>query len=254
MMDTVATVRPAPAPELLEGAVRYAEEGRVVFPVRNKRPLVRFGNLTPGPDHVREVEAWWKRWPNADIGFRTGDGIAVIDVDPRNGGGRKPTWPMTYTVLTRGGGYHYYFRTREDVRNSIGTVGPGIDVRGRNGFVIAPPSPGYVRYGSKFELAPFPASVLERVREGRAGVPAGWRPFEQRDHVPKGSQHAYLMSYGGWLWHSGAVDSEEELLEVMWLEASRCLAEPPDPQDWHEIRAMRNRVNWIVKQESESVR
>ena len=36
-----------------------------------------------------DVEAWWRRWPDANVGVVTGrvSGIVVLDVDPRSGGG-----------------------------------------------------------------------------------------------------------------------------------------------------------------------
>jgi hypothetical protein len=34
------------------------------------------------------IEAWWQKWPDANVGLRTGEasGTVVLDVDPRNGG------------------------------------------------------------------------------------------------------------------------------------------------------------------------
>ena len=46
-------------------------------------------------------------------------------------------------VETGGGGRHFYFRLpdgAEGVGNSTGVLGPGVDVRGEGGMVVAPPS------------------------------------------------------------------------------------------------------------------
>jgi hypothetical protein len=92
------------------------------------------------------------RWHDANVGIPTGatSGVVVLDVDPRHGGhqslvmlvAKHSALPSTPTVLTGGGGRHYYFRTPRDVeiRNSIGALGPGLDIRGKGGYVIAPPS------------------------------------------------------------------------------------------------------------------
>jgi hypothetical protein len=48
--------------------------------------------------------------------------------------------PETYTVRTPSGGGHYYFRLPDGhpgVKNSVGVVAPGIDVRSTNGYVLA---------------------------------------------------------------------------------------------------------------------
>ena len=34
----------------------------------------------------QEIKRWWSRWPNANIGALVGDGLVVVDIDPRNGG------------------------------------------------------------------------------------------------------------------------------------------------------------------------
>ena len=34
----------------------------------------------------QEIKRWWSRWSNANIGALVGDGLVVVDIDPRNGG------------------------------------------------------------------------------------------------------------------------------------------------------------------------
>lgn len=97
-----------------------------------------------------QLRRWAKQWPRANWGIATGtaSGVVVLDVDPRHGGdetlvaheaehGDLSTW----AVLTGGGGRHLYFRHPGfPVNNSAGVVGPGLDIRGDGGFVIAPGS------------------------------------------------------------------------------------------------------------------
>lgn len=104
-------------------------------------------------DSVEGVAAAWAARPVANVGIVTGpvSGIWVLDVDPAHGGHERlaelvaqfgPV-PDTYTVGTGSGGTHYYFTTRGldfDLTNSRGALPAGIDVRGRGGFVVAPPS------------------------------------------------------------------------------------------------------------------
>ncbi|MBW8036371.1 MAG: DUF3987 domain-containing protein, partial [Planctomycetes bacterium] len=54
---------------------------------------------------------------------------------------KLPKPPDTIECLTGGGGRHLYFaHPGGDVRNSAGTLGEGLDVRGHHGYVVAPPS------------------------------------------------------------------------------------------------------------------
>src|ERR1051325_8299545 len=32
------------------------------------------------------VQDWWRRWPDANVGLRTGEAFTVLDVDPKAGG------------------------------------------------------------------------------------------------------------------------------------------------------------------------
>src|SRR5262249_58182379 len=68
-----------------------------------------------------------------------GSSLAVVDIDPRNGGDLDDVGPVpdTWTVETGGGGWHLYFRYTGTAL--LGKLGQGIDVK-HNGYVVAPPS------------------------------------------------------------------------------------------------------------------
>ncbi|MEW6474294.1 MAG: bifunctional DNA primase/polymerase [Actinomycetota bacterium] len=115
-----------------------------------KHPRTRRG-LNEATTDPETVAAWWRRWPSANLALRTGaaSGLVVIDVDPAHGGdaslarlvAEHGPLPRTLTVATGSGGRHYYFaHPGQPVRNSAGVLGPGLDVRGDGGYVVAPPS------------------------------------------------------------------------------------------------------------------
>jgi hypothetical protein len=96
------------------------------------------------------IARWWTRWPSANVGIRTGaaSGLLVLDVDGEPGieslrtlrrehGPVRAAW-----VRTGSGGWHAYLRLPEgvEVRNSVGRIGLGLDVRGDGGSIVAPPS------------------------------------------------------------------------------------------------------------------
>ncbi|WP_455977692.1 bifunctional DNA primase/polymerase [Methylorubrum populi] len=98
---------------------------------------------------IPTIMHWLEMYPRANIGLATGQ-IIVLDIDPRHGGDVSiehlesvhGQLPHTCRVLTGGGGEHIYFRTNSDVKinNSAGKLGAGLDIRGMNGYVVAPPS------------------------------------------------------------------------------------------------------------------
>ena len=171
----MATYRPgsrraSTATSLAEAAQAYAAAGLPVFPVHTiredgscscgkrdcqrpgKHPRTGRGFKDASTDKDR-ISDWWQRWPDAGVAIATGEaGLVVIDVDVKGGGAGLENWLTlvaelgpeledTAMVRTPSGGLHAYFRTGgREVATSAGTLAPGIDVRARGGYVIAPPS------------------------------------------------------------------------------------------------------------------
>lgn len=124
--------------------------GRADCSSPGKHPRTRTG-LHEATTDTNLVGAWWRRWPHANVGINTGkaSGLVVLDVDPDHGGittlrtlvadhGRLPSG---LRARTGSGGWHLYFaHPGGTVPNSAGRLGPGLDIRGDGGYVIAPPS------------------------------------------------------------------------------------------------------------------
>jgi uncharacterized protein (DUF927 family) len=155
-------------------AVIYARRGLFVFPCRErttygpgldragkpkehkeKSPYTANGCHDATTDLSQIVE-WWRRWPDAAIGSRTGvaSGLFVIDVDVKHGARGAESWaalqethgaaPKTRTAKTASGGGHYYYKhpgQGKVVKTNSGQIADGVDIRGdKNGFVIMPES------------------------------------------------------------------------------------------------------------------
>ena len=156
-----------PAATVLDAALEYATRGDPVFPVwhaeggrcgcraydcedQGKHPIAscaRNGCLDATTDPAT-LTRWFQTFPRANLAMRTGLTSTVVDVDPDKGGldtmarltAQHGSMPVTAKVLTGGGGYHLHFAPVPGLRNSVGVIGPGVDVRGEGGYVLLAPS------------------------------------------------------------------------------------------------------------------
>ena len=124
--------------------------GRADCSSPGKHPRTRTG-LTEATTDPDQVARWWRRWPQSNVGIRTGaeSALVVVDVDPGHDGvaslralvDQHDRLPSGLRVRTGSGGWHLYFAHPGGVvANSAGRLGPGLDMRGDGGYVIAPPS------------------------------------------------------------------------------------------------------------------
>ncbi|EFV12501.1 bifunctional DNA primase/polymerase [Segniliparus rugosus] len=218
--------------EKYEGALRLAKLGWAVIPVHYVVPstgVCSCGNADPKHSTGKHpIRGGWQNGPAAteadvyslfmeenpryNVGVRTGkvSGFFALDVDPRHGGdetlaalvAEHGALPATVVVRTGSGGQHYYFQLPEDfeVGNNKSYIGDGLDVRGKGGFVVAPPSAsgeGGYRFESDPEttaIAPAPEWLLELLRpkaneqEAEAVVV---EDLPDRDGMPESVQRRY---------------------------------------------------------------
>lgn len=131
---------------LLAAALAWASRGFRVFPLAPgtkipPRGLAWKAEATTDPERIG---VWWAVDPDCNVGVATGGGLVVVDVDTRVPGALGALMALdlpddTLTVATPGGGFHLYYQG-DDVANSAGKLGRGIDVRGAGGYVVAPGS------------------------------------------------------------------------------------------------------------------
>lgn len=180
---------------LREAAGVFAAEGVPVFACvpGGKRPLVEHGFHDATTDG-RQVGAWWRRWPQANIAIPTGavSGVEVVDVDVHPTGTGFPAFRAAHAeghaagwgalVRTPSGGMHaYYPADAGRVQSSWQTARAHVDFRGAGGYIIAPPSviarPNGVRapyrliVTSGTPAAPVDAGRLRDFLDPRAPIP-----------------------------------------------------------------------------------
>jgi hypothetical protein len=205
-------------------ALRYAAKGIPVLPCRGKLPLTAHGvhDATTDPDVIA-------KWPEGcNVGIATGHGLVVLDVDPRHGGDdalhelerEHGELPATASVVTGGGGQHYYFAAN-GLGNSTGKLGHGLDLKGEGGYVIAPPSlhesGRRYEWDEQAEPVPLPGWIRERLTATNGAAPLP-------DVIPEGKRNAALASLAGSMRRRGA--SRDAMLSALRVEnAERC--QPP---------------------------
>lgn len=132
----------------LDHALNYSSMGMSVIPVgKTKKPFVKWEEYQTRRATIDEIQEWWKRWPDANIGIVTGkvSGISVIDIDnPEAAAAIEDCLPEnleTPSCLTPRGGKHLYFEYNENVTTISNAGGiKGLDARGDGGYIVAPPS------------------------------------------------------------------------------------------------------------------
>ena len=170
---------------MLKAAIWYSEVlGFSIIPVRStKKPFVKWTEYqTEKPDR-NQIEEWWSKWPEANIGIVTGaiSGIDVVDCDSLAGKNALNEF-LNDTFMTpvskTPNGWHYYFKHAEGLSNGVRVI-TDCDLRTTGGYIIAPPSKngnGVYEWcpGLKIKETPFSRSEERRVgKECRSR----WSPY-----------------------------------------------------------------------------
>jgi hypothetical protein len=190
-------------------AVRYARDGWHVFPLQpqGKEPLVENG-FHAATTSVKQVCAWWREHPDANIGAAPGpSGYVVLDLDSRRAvriakklGARRDHTRVCETGRDGGGWHLYYQRPTFTVGNK--KLAEHIDVRGDKGYVILPPSvhPTGARYRWKNrerDINPLPEKVLASLRQSQHTNGNGKHAPPLPDVLREGDRNAALTSLAG---------------------------------------------------------
>ena len=225
-------------------ALALARRGLHVHPCRprSKLPATVKGcrDATVDP---KIIECWWQSNPDYNIAIATGEAshIFVIDVDGleaeaelRKLEGQHCELPPTVEVITARGRHLYFEWPGRMVRNSAGKVGPGLDIRGEGGYVLAPPSvhPSGRRYALSVDSVDTPAAAPEWLltaaavkHMNRAAPPAEWRELVKGVH--EGARDCSTARLAGHLLRHH-IDPLVVLEMLQCWNAARCT--PPLPE------------------------
>jgi hypothetical protein len=222
---------------LREAALGYGSRRRPVFPVDlAKKPLTKHGFQDATTDE-RKIGRWWTEHPEAGIATPTGPNWFVLD-DDTNGRAIAELeaaygpLPPTVEVATPRPGRHLYFIGQAS--NSDRALPAGLDVRGRGGYVVLPPSPhrdGTYEWKTapdEMPIARAPAWLLELLTspQNSAGGSEHENPVQ---HVPHGRRHPYLKDFALRLVRAGFTD-RQLIVSHLQLEFERVCEPLPPPR------------------------
>lgn len=207
-----------------------------MFPCRpdDKRPAIR-GWIRSATREPNQLEAWWARCPQANVGILT-EGLVVLDADGPDAIDALSALglPRTATVKTPRGLHVYLVGRVPD--GCVAGLGRGLDVRGNadgraTHFVVGP---GSIRDGFLYSweehptetpVAAAPAELIERVRQRRAGAHGLARDADWV--LRSGARNVSLTQVAGRL-HRAGLTSEEELSAALQA-VNRRRSRPPLP-------------------------
>ena len=237
----------ADSPKLL-AALDYARLGYAIFPCRAnaKLPAVAHGVLD-ATSVVEQITAWWRRWPQANIGLSCA-GLLVVDIDPDGlawpgDEGKRQSIKATGCPLQRTprDGFHLIFSVPNGHtwRCSVGLLAHGVDVRSNGGYILVAPSS--VRGASyrwlrplvaRSHLPPPPDWLIEELdaleqRRQKPSQKGNGPEAQETGLLLEGRRNAGLASLAGRLRRSGL--SEAELLAAL-LTANKQRCCPPLPE------------------------
>ena len=233
---------------VLAAALDYIAGGWPVMPIvpRGKKPACTHGKDDASTDHA-QIADWFDGRPDLNIGIVTGARslIAVLDVDPRNGGNDSldklqadfGSLPETRSVATGGGGVHFYFAVRGEQASALADANglpgyPGLDFK-CGGYVVAPASTHQT--GRTYEwlneaaLAPLPRWLAE-IKARRAPPTARRAPEIGSDQILEGGRNDALMRKGARMRGRGCSGTE---IAGALQEINRRECKPP--LDEHEV-------------------
>lgn len=247
--------------EFLDAALWYARKGWHVFPVHTpinggcscgdpecddigKHPRTPHG-CSEATINEAQIRNWWTRWPNANIGWNLGkSGKLAIDIDPRKGG--NETWDElkrrqginddTVHQLTGGNDHGKHFVYNENGCNPDDlktTLGPGVDVKRGNAYIIVWPSVhrdgntyewGIGYHPEDMEPLDLPPSLLHILKKGDGSTPKQKTSTAAGSDIPDGRRNKTLASYAGAMRRKGMTEGEI-LAALLVVNEQRC--KPP---------------------------
>jgi hypothetical protein len=180
------------------GVCSCSKGGECRVPGKHPRVSIPSGEnaVHPGTSNVEQIRAWWKKWPEANIGiWLEGSNVLVLDIDKNDKKDgfkgladimayeKQTALPPTLVCKTPSGGEHHYFKLCEGVPNKANSLGPGLDTWHSGHYVIVPPSNHvkgiYDWVGDASDILDYPEWLKPRSRQPDAAPAKRGRPAKE---------------------------------------------------------------------------
>lgn len=246
---------------MLEAALQLASTWPV-FPCWGKVPATAHG-VKQATQDPRVIRGWWQgEQEGANVAVACGDGLIVLDIDPRAGGDEALAkllvehgpLPPTVVVATGGGGRHFYFRGSG---RGGRLLAPGVELKAKGQYVIAPPSvhPNGTAYRWEQVAAVGPAELpgwmAGALREGETNGEGGPKAHLSQDngYIPQGERNRALTALAGAMWRRGTAP-EAVLAGLLVENGQRCRP----PLEEGEVRRIVGSVTGLYEPAVKGVR
>lgn len=195
---------------MIQEILELATRGYHLFPVgSHKRPATPNGHRDATTNQALLKKFFTGEVAFQSVGLACGESnLCVVDIDTKEGAEGYSAWvslcdlygmskfPNTPIARTPSGGYHIYFRGLTSC--SISKLAPMIDIKSRGGYVVCPPTPGYVWE----TFSPFDDEPIELpdwlgyliAKTSRKEDPV---PIEEHETISEGGRNAALVKFAG---------------------------------------------------------
>ena len=205
---------------MLEAALAYAKKGRKVFPLHTANGSGACSCGVEGCENTgKHPTAHKDQGQGMVVGTPTGQGLVVLDIDPRHGGMESiarlqeehETLPETGQQATGGDGFHFFFKDDRPIKSLMG-IRPGVDLKADGGYIVLPPSrhASGKRYRWLKNIVPVPLPPwlleLKASENGNKGNNEGKR--HQGPTISKGKRNQDLLRYAGTMRRPGMGQEE----------------------------------------------
>lgn len=234
----------------LDVALDYAKAGFNVFPLQamDKIPLPGSKGVHEATTDKRQIETWWTRHRNSNIGIHCTH-FWALDVDPKHNGPSAldgllreyGPLPETLTQTSGSGGKHYLFTSPIGIfiKNRAGFY-PGLDTRAFGGYIVAAPSihPDGTEYtwdNWGTEIAPAPEWLINMVKDKREA-------FKSPERSDTGSRDIDDAKFAGYLFNGGMTEDEVfAALQARNNDPNRRDVPLPTNEIWKTVRSIGSR-------------
>jgi putative DNA primase/helicase len=219
-----------------EQVLRLAKRGLKLFPIaaNDKVPLKGFKWKELATDDDKQIKQWFVEFPKCNWAACTGAASKVFVLDVDGVAGRTSLSALSQaslppTLITHTGkelGHHFWFEYPADmvIHNSAHKLGPGLDIRGEDGYVVVPPSihpnGSIYKFGDEGEeISSAPEWLLEAITDTRQ-TERDYLCAETGRPIPVGARNDTLFRDGCAMRRRGA--TEEEIIAFIKQANLRC--------------------------------